>query len=455
MKILMEPAISIAEKYNIPVPRYTSYPTIPHWKESIDIAAWENSFTRNFQKGHPKEGISLYIHLPFCESLCTYCGCTKRITTHHSVEDEYIDAVLAEWRIYRSLMPSPPVIRELHLGGGTPTFFSSANLARLVEGIFKGACPHPQYSSSLEGHPNNTRRQHLDVLYSLGFRRVSYGVQDLNIEVQRLIHRIQPFENVQRATADAREAGFSSVNFDLIYGLPGQSPERLARTITQSLTLAPDRIAFYSYAHVPEVSNNQRLIDETKLPSAPEKLGLYLQGRRIFMDHGYTDIGMDHFSLPQDELYTAWMGGRLHRNFMGYTVQKSSLLLGLGMSAISDTGDAYAQNSKSLKDYYRVVQAGQLPVRKGFLLLEEDKTFRRHILDIACKGKTTMDPRWGRQLNEWTMPLLHDLEKDGLVSLQGNEVRLTAAGGPYLRHVCKAFDLWSLRQAGAACGRTR
>lgn len=212
----MLPDISLAEKYNIPVPRYTSYPTITHWRENIDIAAWESSFVKNFREGNPKDGISLYIHLPFCESLCTYCGCTKRITTNHSVEDEYINAVLAEWQIYRSLMPSPPVIRELHLGGGTPTFFSSANLARLVEGILKHSILHPQYSSSLEGHPNNTCRQHLDVLYSLGFRRVSYGVQDLNIEVQRLIHRIQPFENVQRATADAREAGFSSVNFDLI-----------------------------------------------------------------------------------------------------------------------------------------------------------------------------------------------------------------------------------------------
>lgn len=437
--------ISLAEKYNIPVPRYTSYPTVPYWKEGIDTATWKNSFVKSFTEDNPKEGISLYIHLPFCESLCTYCGCTKRITTNHSVEDEYINAVLAEWRIYCNLMPSPPVIRELHLGGGTPTFFSSANLGRLVEGILKNSILHPQYSSSLEGHPNNTRREHLDVLYGLGFRRVSYGVQDLNIEVQRLIHRIQPFGHVQRATADAREAGFTSVNFDLIYGLPGQSQERLARTINQSLTLAPDRVAFYSYAHMPQVSGNQRLIDEKLLPSASEKLELYLQGRQLFIDHDYTDIGMDHFALPGDELYAAWMKGELHRNFMGYTVQKSSLLLGLGMSAISDITDAYAQNSKSLVDYYRTVGAGCLPIKKGFLLQEEDKIFRRHILDIACKGKTTVDTKWSAPFNEWALPRLHDLEKDGLVSVQGYDIRLTATGNSFLRHVCKAFDLHQIR----------
>jgi len=437
----MQTNTSLAEKYNIPVPRYTSYPTVPFWKDGIDICAWKNSFVNSFIKGNPKDGICLYIHLPFCESLCTYCGCTKRITNNHSVEHQYIDAVLAEWRMYYNLMPAPPVIRELHLGGGTPTFFSSNNLGRLVEGILKDAVLHPQFSSSLEGHPNNTRREHLDLLYGLGFRRVSYGVQDLNEEVQRLIHRIQPFSHVQKATADAREAGFTSVNFDLIYGLPGQSLERLTRTISRSLTLTPDRVAFYSYAHMPQVSGNQRLIDENLLPSAPEKLELYLAGRRMFMDHGYTDIGMDHFSMPGDELYTSWLSGQLHRNFMGYTIQKSSILLGLGMSAISDIGDAYAQNTKSLTDYYRNVSTGRLPVKKGYFLEEEDKVFRRHILDIACKGKTTLDLRWSTPLNKCTGPLLHNLEKDGLVSIQGNEVRLTAIGAPFLRHVCKAFDL--------------
>ena len=441
----MQAETSLSTKYNVPVPRYTSYPTVPSWKDGIDLPSWKDSFTRGFTENNSRDGISRYIHLPFCESLCIYCGCTKRITTNHSVEEEYVRAVLQEWDIYRRLMPEPPVIRELHLGGGTPTFFSPANLARLIEGILKGARLHPQYGFSLEGHPNSTRKDHLQVLSDLGFRRISYGVQDLNIEVQRLIHRIQPFEHVQKATEVARETGFSSVNFDLIYGLPGQDQEKLIRSINRSLTLHPDRVAFYSYAHIPQVSCNQRLIDERNLPSALEKLDLYHKGREIFLQQGYTDIGMDHFTLRTDELYKAGQAGQLHRNFMGYTVQKSGLLLGLGLSAISDTGGAYAQNSKSLTEYYRAVATGTPAVRKSYFLGEEDKVFRRHILDIACHGQTMLDPAWSTLLDEWTIPQLRELEKDGLVSLNGNEIKLTERGKPFLRHVCKAFDLHLLR----------
>ena len=439
----------LSRKYDVSVPRYTSYPTVPSWKEGIDAEAWKTGFTRQFLRGNKEDGISLYIHLPFCESLCIYCGCTKRITHNHSVEEEYIDAVLAEWRLYVDLMAEAPVIREIHLGGGTPTFFSPANLAKLVNGVLKNAVLHPGFEGSLEGHPNNTTREHLDVLYGLGFRRVSLGVQDTNIEVQQLIHRIQPFENVRRVTDEARAAGFTSINFDLIYGLPGQDADRLVHTIRQSLSLSPDRLAFYSYAHIPGVSCNQRLIDETQLPSAEEKLNLYVTGSACFLEAGYTDVGMDHFALPSDELHHAWATGALHRNFMGYTVQHSSLLLGLGMSAISDTGDAYAQNTKSLTDYYRSVTAGQPAVFKGYFLSEEDKVFRRHILDIACKGRTILSPEWAATYETWTAPLLQELEADGLVFRQGTLVQLTERGRPFLRHVCKAFDLHLLRREQA------
>jgi len=432
-------------KYNTPVPRYTSYPTVPFWKDIPDPEPWKTSISRQMTDEEAQKGISLYIHLPFCESLCIFCGCTKRITTNHSVEEEYIGAVLAEWQLYLDLMPHPPVIRELHLGGGTPTFFSPGNLTRLIEGILGKATLHPAYSFGLEGHPNNTTRAHLDTLYSLGFRRISYGVQDLNPEVQRLIHRIQPFENVQRATDEARQTGFSSVNFDLVYGLPAQDLNRLQYTIQQSLRLGPDRVAFYSYAHIPGISSSQRLIDANLLPAPAQKLELYHLGRDLFMNGGYTDIGMDHFARPADELYQVWQGGSLHRNFMGYTVQKSSCLLGLGLSAISDTGHAYAQNTKSLQEYYRTIASGKHAIRKGYFLLEEDKAFKQHILDIACKGHTTLDRTWDAQLKEWTLPVLRDLEQDGLVRVAGDEVSLTKEGQPFLRHVCKAFDLHLLR----------
>jgi len=239
----------------------------------------------------------------------------------------------------------------------------------------KEAVLHAQYSFSLEDHPNKTRRKHLDVFHGLGFRQISYGVQDTNEEVQRLIHRIQPFENVQRATEDAREAGFPSVNFDLIYGLPGQGPASLDQSITRSLTLRPDRVAFYSYAHVPQVSCNQHLIDEKLLPSAPEKLNLYNKGREIFMGHGYTDIGMDHFSLSTDELYQAWKASALHRNFMGYTLQKSSLLLGLGLSAISDTGDATDKTANRLSIITGLYQQECRPYGKDISYRKKTRSF--------------------------------------------------------------------------------
>ena len=231
----------LVRKYNQPVPRYTSYPTVPFWYDNIDKEKWKEKFARQFDKQNAANGISIYIHLPFCESLCTYCGCNKKITQNHSVEEEYLAAIEKEWKLYRRLMSQTPVIREIHLGGGTPTFFSPQNLKRLLDAILKYSIVHPQHEFSIEGHPNNTTKQHLKLLYSLGFRRISYGVQDLDPEVQRVINRIQPFENVKQATENARAAGFRSVNFDLIYGLPLQNIQSIENTINQVITLKPDR----------------------------------------------------------------------------------------------------------------------------------------------------------------------------------------------------------------------
>jgi len=442
----------LLEKYNQPAPRYTSYPTVPFWKDHIDVPAWKENITARFNECNGRDGISLYIHLPFCESLCLYCGCTKKITTNHAVEEDYIDAVLAEWRLYRRMMGPPPLIRELHLGGGTPTFFSPANLRRLVTEILSGCRIHPDHAFSIEGHPNNTTREHLEALAESGFRRISYGVQDLNFEVQKAIGRIQPFENVRRATEEARAAGFTSVNFDLIYGLPLQTREYLRRTIEQSVSLAPDRIAFYSYAHMPRVSCNQRLIDTAQLPSPAQKIELYRLGKNLLMRSGYANVGMDHFALPGDELCQASLNGRLHRNFMGYTTQKSGLLLGLGMSAISDTGTAFAQNDKRLSNYYRAIEAGRLPLTRDYFLTDEDIVFRRYILDIACNGATVFDPASASLLADWTLPRLRELERDGLVVLDDSGVSLTAGGRPFLRLICKAFDLHLLREERIRAG---
>jgi oxygen-independent coproporphyrinogen III oxidase len=440
----------LLEKYNLPVPRYTSYPTVPFWQEGLNKESWKEVFSRRFAVHNKAEGISLYIHLPFCESLCTYCGCNKKITTHHNVEEEYMAAVIKEWNLYRALMNEQPVIMELHLGGGTPTFFSPDNLSRLLNAIYEGSIVHAEHEFSIEGHPNNTSAEHLTTLYNLGFRRISYGVQDNDPDVQRIINRIQPLENVRKATETARATGFKSVNFDLIYGLPGQSLQSMEKTILQTLELKPDRIAFYSYAHVPWTSRGQRLFDENDLPSAELKMQLYQLSRRLFTAQGYIDIGMDHFALPSDDLFLARDGGWLHRNFMGYTTQRTGMLLGLGVSSISDAGEAFAQNEKTLQHYYDVINKNELAVTKGYFLTQEDIHFRQYILDISCRGKTTFRTEDESPLQQFSFPELKKMEADGLLTWNGESLNVTKLGQHFIRNICRAFDLHLLRNESSA-----
>lgn len=438
----------LVRKYNQPAPRYTSYPTVPFWKEQINVQDWKEVFKTKFEEQNHTNGISLYIHLPFCESLCTYCGCNKKITTNHKVENEYLQAIEKEWLLYRSLMKQTPVIRELHLGGGTPTFFSPENLQRLLDLILRNSIIHPKPEFSIEGHPNNTTVDHLQLLFNVGFRRISYGVQDNDPDVQRIINRIQPFENVKAATETARVIGFTSVNFDLIYGLPLQTLESIERTMHQVLELQPNRIAFYSYAHVPWTSKAQRLFDEKDLPSAEDKILLYLRGKELLLKKGYVDIGMDHFALPSDALYQAWKDGKLHRNFMGYTTQATKFLLGLGVSAISDTGNAFAQNEKTLHNYYTHIHENNFAVKKGYFLSKEDETFRKYILDISCKGEVEFSETDLQTLEQHCFPRLKELEKDGLIRWNCKRLDVTLQGRYFIRNICSAFDLFLPQTCG-------
>lgn len=441
---------NLLQKYNVQVPRYTSYPTVPVWQENILMSDWEEAVKRDFNASNGEKGISLYIHLPFCESLCTYCGCNKKITTNHGVEFEYIDAIMEEWRLYTQLMATKPVIRELHLGGGTPTFFSPENLEKLLSAIFRSAILHPDHEFSFEGHPNNTTAAHLQKLFDLGFRRVSYGVQDNDPEVQRIINRIQPFENVQSATAAARSIGYKSVNYDLIYGLPKQTTAGMTKTIEQTISQRPDRVAFYSYAHVPWTSRGQRLFDENDLPGATEKLELYRIGKELFLKNGYIDLGMDHFALPTDDLYKAAQAGKLHRNFMGYTTQATNVLIGLGVSSISSTGKAFAQNSKTIHNYYEQISKGKLAVEKGFFLSDEDVRFGQYILDISCRGNTTFLPEDLDTINTYCLPELKKLEADRLVEIRPLGVTITESGKNFIRNICSAFDLYIQKNKAAS-----
>lgn len=381
---------SLIKKYNVAGPRYTSYPTVPYWdRDTFSLKNWKTSATKSFSESNIKEGISLYVHLPFCESMCTFCGCSKRITKQHRVEDTYINAILREWRLYLDLFNARPVIKELHLGGGTPTFFSPKNLNRLVTGVLSSANLAPHYIFSFEGHPNNTSDAHLQALYELGFKRVSYGVQDYNEKVQKAIHRIQPFKQVQQATEMARKIGYSSVGHDLIYGLPFQTLEDIKNSILKTQTLLPDRIAFYSYAHVPWLKGNgQRGFRDTDLPTANLKNKQYNLGKKLLTDIGYVEIGMDHFALPSDPLYQSMNEGHLHRNFMGYTPSKTQMTIGLGVSAISDSWYSFAQNEKNIEAYYHLLNADILPVYRGHLLNDKDLIIRKHILNLMCQFKT-------------------------------------------------------------------
>lgn len=441
----------LIDRYNVQVPRYTSYPSVPFWQSKPDLASWKVLFHESFHKHNSGSGIALYIHLPFCESLCTYCGCNKKITPDHGGEADYIQAVLGEWTLYLEMMTEVPVIRELHLGGGTPTFFSPDCLRELLDGILESARVHPQAEFSVEGHPNNTTLEHLQVLYSCGFRRLSLGVQDNDPAVQRIINRWQPFERVERVSQQAWELGYHSVNFDLIYGLPLQTLQSMQRTLEQVTALRPDRIAFYSYAHVPWKSKGQRLFDESDLPRPELKLKLYQLGKELFQESGYSDIGMDHFALPEDDLLVAWQNGTLHRNFMGYTHTNTSFLLGLGVSAISDIHTAYLQNDKELSLYYRTLKEGRFPVQIGHFMDDRDMAMRQHILDVLCGRKIQWTPCEAAILGEEMKTALNTLQQDELIRLDQLSMEVTDMGRHFLRNIAAVFDLY--RREPVAHGR--
>lgn len=441
--------VSLIQKYNVSGPRYTSYPTVPYWdNESFTQEGWIKSFQRTFQESNSNQGISLYIHLPFCESLCTFCACNKRITKQHSVEIPYIETVLKEWNLYLNLLGKKPIIKEIHLGGGTPTFFSPDNLKLLLNGIFQSAQIADQPEFSFEGHPNNTTYEHLRTLYELGFRRVSFGVQDLDPVVQKAINRIQPFEKVQDVTHWAEELGYLSISHDLVFGLPHQTLEGMLKTIDKVNELKPDRISFYSYAHVPWIKGiGQRGFKEEDLPSAQLKRALYEEGKKRLEKNGYIEIGMDHFALPSDSMYQSMIENKLHRNFMGYTSSKTKLMIGLGVSSISDSWYSFAQNAKTVEEYTDLINQGKLAVNKGHLLTQEDLIIRQHILNIMCQMETSWkDSKMQFDEISEILPKLSELEKDQLIEIKNNTLIVNEKGRPYLRNICMPFDLRMMRK---------
>ncbi len=429
-------------KYNVPGPRYTSYPTVPYWTDSPTESQWLESVGDALAEGRSQgAGAALYIHIPFCESLCTYCGCNTRITRNHGVSRPYVESVLKEWEIYRTRLGSEIELSEIHLGGGTPTFLSADDLKFLIEGILGPVKVGPNPEFSLEADPRVTSEEQLAVLRQLGFTRLSLGIQDFDPKVQEVVHRIQSKEQVGKITETARHLGYTSVNYDLIYGLPFQTQKSIRDTVDVVRGLLPDRIAFYGYAHVPWIKPSQRRFTEADLPSGDEKRALYELGRSLLEEVGYAEVGMDHFALTQDSLWQAYQKGSLHRNFMGYTPRFVAPLIGLGVSAIGDSGRAFSQNEKLVESYQARVAKGELPIQRGHRLTSEDWVIRMHILNLMTRMETDWkDPVFQTPHLSLALEKLTELQNDGLVELTSYSCRVTPQGRPFLRNVCMAFD---------------
>ncbi|AFY03039.1 oxygen-independent coproporphyrinogen III oxidase [Bdellovibrio bacteriovorus] len=425
-------------KYDVPVPRYTSYPTVPYWETNPTTDQWVQHLRATLKEG--TGGWSLYLHIPFCESLCTFCGCNNIITKDHKRETPYVELVLKEWQLYLDQVPEllEKPLKHIHLGGGTPTFLSAEALTQLLKPILSRVkIDTNDFEGSIEVDPRRTNAAQLKALRELGFNRVSMGVQDFHPEVQRLVNRIQPLEITQKLTQDARDMGYTSVNFDLIYGLARQTPESITETAKATVALRPDRIALYSFALVPWIKPAQRLFKDEDLPKASEKRRLYEIARGILIEGGYVEVGMDHFALPTDNLCIAMNEKRLHRNFMGYTDQRTDVLLGMGVSSISETPYSFHQNEKVLPLYEAALNEGRLPTLRGHILTEEDKVRREQILNLMTNFEVSfINEAQENQSKEF----LAEMIKDELVEIKDHKLTVNEAGRPFLRNACAFFD---------------
>jgi oxygen-independent coproporphyrinogen III oxidase len=432
-------------KYDVAGPRYTSYPTVPYWQGTPSANEWLGHIGRSLSGAAARagsQGAALYVHIPFCRDLCTFCGCNTRITRSHSFVMPYVQAVLTELDLYlQPLELESLLLGELHLGGGTPTFLTPEELESLLGALALRVRLHADAAGSVEVDPRVTTAEQLEVLARHRFRRISIGVQDFDPQVQRIVNRVQSEQCVAEVTAAARARGFDSVNFDLIYGLPLQTLASVEGTMDAVCRLRPDRIALYGYAHVPWIKPGQRRFTDLEVPQGEQKRQLYELGRERLEREGYREIGLDHFALETDSLWKAQQSGALHRNFMGYTGAFTRPLIGLGVSAIGDAGDAFAQNEKDLRAYQQRVEAGELPIHRGHVLDAEDQVLRRHILRLMTRLQT----RWDEP-GEYTDFLagvgdrLAEPAADGLVDLDAAGCRVTPRGRAYLRNICMAFD---------------
>ncbi|MES2686273.1 MAG: oxygen-independent coproporphyrinogen III oxidase [Pseudomonadota bacterium] len=435
---------ALLQRFDIPGPRYTSYPTADRFVEAFSAADYGQALVQ--RRTGASTPLSLYVHIPFCESLCYYCACNKIITKHHSRSAGYLRYLGREIDLHTAQLGQGQAVTQLHLGGGTPTFLSDDELRALMAMLRRSFTLAPDGEYSIEVDPRTVDAARLHTLAGLGFNRLSFGVQDFDPDVQKAVHRIQPFEQVSALMAQARELDFDSINVDLIYGLPLQTPESFARTLGQVLQLRPDRIALYAYAHLPERFKPQRRIHSADLPGAGAKLAMLAQSLAAFQEAGYVYIGMDHFALPNDALAVAKRQGRLHRNFQGYSTQPDCDLIGLGISAIGRIGATYSQNAKTMDEYCDRLDQGRLPVVRGLALNRDDLARRAVIMALMCQGQVifeSIEQAWLLDFRSYfaaELEGLRELADSGLVQLDDSGIEVTAQGWFFVRAVAMVFD---------------
>jgi oxygen-independent coproporphyrinogen III oxidase len=439
--------LDLLERYREPVPRYTSYPAVMHWRAPPAKAAWTADLAATLSR--PDARLSLYVHIPFCQSLCSFCGCNVRIVRNHALAAPYVDALLREFVLYRELLPGVPLtLGELHLGGGTPTYLPAGELDRLLDGLLEHCIVAPGADLAIEADPRNTTREQLGVLRRHGFGRLSLGVQDFDPRVQEIINRVHDADTVRRVVDMARESGFGNLSFDLIHGLPLQTPESLAQTFRAAAGMRPDRISFLPYAHVPWIKSSQRQYTEADLPEPHVRAQLFAMGRERMADMGMVEIGMDQYARSGDPLAEALASRSLHRNFMGFTAQYTSALIGLGVSALGHGGANYVQNEKNLQQYETRLSAAELPLQRGHAMSPDDLRVRRHLWNLMCASKTQVSAD-ERQLAWWhaAQERLTAARGDGLVEMDADHITVTATGRTFLRQWCAALDPHQQRES--------
>ena len=437
----------LLQRYDVPGPRYTSYPTADRFVEAFGEQDYLQALEQRRQGVASRRlPLSLYVHLPFCASLCYYCACNKIITKHHDKALTYLDYLEREVALHVDHMGTGHAVSQLHLGGGSPTFLNDQDLERLLAMLRESFNIVPGGETSIEIDPRTVTRARLQHVHRLGFNRLSFGVQDFEPAVQVAVHRIQPAWQVFDLVAASREIGFESVNVDLIYGLPRQSQETFARTLQQVCQLRPDRIALYAYAHLPERFKPQRRIDAQHLPSAADKVGMLSDALAVLMDAGYVYVGMDHFALPDDALAVAKRQGRLHRNFQGYSTQPDGDLIALGVSSIGRVGATYSQNAKTLDDYYDLLDQGRFPVVRGLALSRDDIVRRSIIMALMCQGAVLFESIELAHLVHFKSAFAAELERleplqsQGLVVVDDAGIQVTEMGWFFVRGIAMVFD---------------